>query len=222
MLITFEGTDCSGKETQSNLLAERLKKEGKSVKKFCFPCYGTPTGEIIAGPYLGKKGSSFFDSPSHLGPKVASLYFAADRAFNIDPIKKALKKYDYVIIDRYVYSNMAHQGCKLSKKQREEFFDFIRTLEFELLKLPKPDLMIFLYLSASSVQSLLAQRSEKKDAHESDAKYLKRAESTYLDLCKKFGFKKVVCEKNQKILSKTEISDKIFNILKNYERQNKK
>ena len=117
---------------------------------------------------------------------------------------------------------MAHQGCKLSKKQREEFFDFIRTLEFELLKLPKPDLVIFLYLSASSVQSLLAQRSEKKDAHESDAKYLKRAESTYLDLCKKFGFKKVVCEKNQKILSKTEISDKIFNILKNYERQNKK
>lgn len=222
MLITCEGTDCSGKETQSNLLAERLKKEGKTVKKFCFPCYSTPTGEIIAGPYLGKKGSSFFDSPSHLDPKVASLYFAADRAFNIEPIKKALKKYDYVIIDRYVYSNMAHQGCKLSKKQREEFFDFIRTLEFELLKLPKPDLVIFLYLSASSVQNLLAQRSEKKDAHESDAKYLKRAESTYLDLCKKFGFKKVVCEKNQKILSKTEISDKIFNILKNYERQNKK
>lgn len=222
MLITFEGTDCSGKETQSNLLAERLKKEGKTVKKFCFPCYGTPTGKIIAGPYLGKKGSSFFDSPSHLDPKVASLYFAADRAFNIDPIKKALKKYDYVIIDRYVYSNMAHQGCKLSKKQREEFFDFISTLEFELLKLPKPDLVIFLYLSASSVQNLLAQRSEKKDAHESDAKYLKRAENTYLDLCKKFGFKKVVCEKNQKILSKTEISDKIFNILKNYERQNKK
>ena len=222
MLITFEGTDCSGKETQSNLLAERLKKEGKTVKKFCCPCYGTPTGEIIAGPYLGKKDSSFFDSPSHLDPKVASLYFATDRAFNIEPIKKALKKYDYVIIDRYVYSNMAHQGCKLSKKQREEFFDFIRTLEFELLKLPKPDLVIFLYLSASSVQNLLAQRSEKKDAHESDAKYLKRAESTYLELCKKFGFKKVVCEKNQKILSKTEISDKIFNILKNYERQNKK
>ena len=61
MLITFEGTDCSGKETQTNLLVESLKKMGKSVKKFSFPCYDSPTGEIIAGPYLGKKGVPFLN-----------------------------------------------------------------------------------------------------------------------------------------------------------------
>ena len=222
MLITFEGTDCSGKETQTNLLVESLKKMGKSVKKFSFPCYDSPTGEIIAGPYLGKKGVPFFESPSKLDPKVASLYFAADRVYNIEPIKQAIKEYDYVIVDRYVYSNMAHQGCKLSKKERSGFFEFINSLEFGLLKLPKPDLVIFLYLSIPCINTLLAKREEKQDAHESDRSYLKRAEQTYLELCKKFDFKKILCEKNGKLLSKQDISNKILAIIEKYERQNKK
>lgn len=222
MLITFEGTDCSGKETQSNLLVEALKNCGKSVKKFSFPCYDSPTGKIIAGPYLGKNGDPFFKSPSTLDPKVASLYFVADRVYNIEPIKKALKKYDCVIIDRYVYSNMAHQGCKLQKKDRSDFFNFIDRLEFDLLKLPKPDLVIFLYLSIPCISSLLNKRNEKQDAHECDKTYLKRAEQTYLELCKKYNFKKILCEKNGKLLSKQEISGKILQIIKKYERQNKK
>lgn len=222
MLITFEGTDCSGKETQSNLLMESLIKKGKTVKKFSFPCYDSPTGEIIAGPYLGKKGAPFFKSPSTLDPKVASLYFVADRVYNIEPIKNAIKKYDYVIVDRYVYSNMAHQGCKLPRKARTEFFEFINTLEFELLKLPKPDLVIFLYLSIPCIKGLLSKREEKQDAHESDQNYLKKAEQTYLELCKKFDFKKIICEKDGKLLSKEEISEKILAIIEKYERQNKK
>jgi dTMP kinase len=53
-LIVIEGTDCSGKETQANLLIEKIRKTGILVEKFSFPNYESPTGKIIGGPYLGK------------------------------------------------------------------------------------------------------------------------------------------------------------------------
>ena len=220
MLITFEGIDCSGKETQSNALIENLKKQGKSVIKFSFPCYESPTGKIISGPYLGKNMESYFEEPSKVDPYVASLYFAADRLYNIKKIKDALRKYDYVIIDRYVYSNMAHQGCKLSSKKQDEFFDFIESIEFEHLKLPKPDLVIFLRLRCETVLKLLKLRKEKQDGHERDLRYLKNAEKTYLKLCNRFGFKKIYCEKMGNIDNIESISKKVLKILNDYERKN--
>ncbi|MBQ8234327.1 MAG: thymidylate kinase, partial [Bacilli bacterium] len=54
-LIVIEGTDCSGKETQTNLLIEKLKNDGYNTYKFSFPMYDTPTGKIVGGPYLGKE-----------------------------------------------------------------------------------------------------------------------------------------------------------------------
>ena len=222
MLITFEGIDCSGKETQSNALVENLKNAGKTVIKFSFPCYDTPTGKIISGPYLGKNQESYFDEPSKVDPRVASLYFAADRLFNIDKIKNALKQYDYVIIDRYVYSNMAHQGCKLPEKEQDKFFDFIEMLEFEHLNLPKPDLVIFLRLRCETVVELLKKRKEKSDGHERDLTYLRKAERTYLKLSRRFGFKKIYCEKSGNIDSVEAISKKVLKALEEYERSNKK
>ena len=222
MIITFEGTDCSGKETQSNILTENLKKAGKTVKKFYFPYYESPTGKIIAGPYLGKFGQSYFEDPTKVDPIVASLYYAADRKYNIEDIEKATKEYDYVIIDRYVYSNMAHQGCKIPTNKQKQFFKFIYQLEFEMLNLPKPDLVIFLYLNSDTVQKLLANRKEKKDAHESNREYLKNAENTYLNLSRLYNFQKVDCEKNGVLLSKEIIGEKVLKIVKDYERKYKK
>ena len=62
-IIVIEGTDCSGKETQSNLLEKKLKKQGKKCVRFSFPDYNTPTGKIVGGPYLGKPefGPSLFE-----------------------------------------------------------------------------------------------------------------------------------------------------------------
>lgn len=53
-LIVIEGTDCSGKQTQSDLLLKYLNDNGIKTKKFSFPMYDTPTGKIVGGPYLGK------------------------------------------------------------------------------------------------------------------------------------------------------------------------
>lgn len=53
-LIVIEGTDCSGKETQTKLLMERLKKDGEKVATLSFPMYDTPSGRIIGACLLGK------------------------------------------------------------------------------------------------------------------------------------------------------------------------
>ena len=95
-LIVIEGTDCSGKETQSKKLIENLEKNNKKVCYFCFPNYESPTGKIVGGPYLGKSyicDGWFKEKAPNVDSKVSSLYFAADRKYNINKIIDATHPY---------------------------------------------------------------------------------------------------------------------------------
>ena len=94
-LIVVEGTDCSGKETQTKKLVEKLTNDGRTVKRYSFPFYESPTGKIIGGPYLGKSYISdgwFPEGATNVDYKVASLYYAADRLYNINTINVNLFK----------------------------------------------------------------------------------------------------------------------------------
>ena len=89
-LIVIEGTDCSGKETQSNKLIENLRRDNIKVCKYSFPNYTSPTGKIVGGPYLGKSyicDGWFPEKAPNVDAKVSSLYFAADRKYNIKQIR---------------------------------------------------------------------------------------------------------------------------------------
>ncbi len=213
-LIVIEGTDCSGKETQSNILVNKLNEIGIKTEKFCFPNYQSATGKIIAGPYLGKKeyGEGYFaEGASNVDPMVASLYFAADRKYNIKFIQEKLNNGINVVLDRYVDSNLAHQGAKLtSKKEKIKMFKFLENLEYKLLKLKKPDITIFLYMPNECAKILKAQRDEKPDQHEQDENYLLNAEKTYLWLSKKHKYIKIDCAKNNLPKTIEEISSEIF------------
>lgn len=217
-LIVIEGTDCSGKETQSNLLFKNLNNKSKTVK-FSFPMYDTPTGKIIAGPYLGKKniGMCWFpEGATNVDPKVASLYFAADRRYNISKINETLDKGIHVILDRYVYSNMAHQGGKFkSEEEREKLFEWIKKLEFDLLELPEPDIKIFLHLSNNGDKILRAKREklEGLDEHEKNEQHLINAEKTYIQLAKKFSFFTIECMQKDKIKTIEEINEEVINFV---------
>lgn len=104
-LIVIEGTDCSGKETQTQKLINHLKAEGQKVISFSFPMYDTPTGKIIGGPLLGKEyicDGWFEEGATHVDGKVASLYYAADRLYNLDKITSHLNQGYTVILDRYI------------------------------------------------------------------------------------------------------------------------
>ncbi len=196
-LIAIEGTDCSGKETQTNLLIKKLREEGYQVQNFSFPNYNSPTGKIIGGPYLGKEyiGKSYFEEGAvNVDPKVASLYYAADRRYNIDKILFLLENGYNVILDRYIYSNMAHQGGKIKeKKEREEMYNFLEKLEFDLMKLPKPDITLFLHMPLEAAKKLKKNREELPDGHEKDENHLKMAENSYLELAKRYNFEIIEC-----------------------------
>lgn len=214
-LITIEGTDCSGKETQSNLLIEKLTKMGYKVVKFSYPNYASPTGKIIAGPYLAKFGECYFpEGATHVPPLVASLYYIADRLYNRDTIEKALQENDIVLLDRYSFSNFAHQGAKFSNEQeRNDFFETLENIEFNLLKLHRPDLVFFLHMPTDNALALRMQRQEKADEHEKDVAYLRQSEKTYLDLCQKYDFVYIPCTQNGTVKPVEEINEDIFSKL---------
>ena len=213
-LIAIEGTDCSGKETQTNLLIKKLREEGYQVQNFSFPNYNSPTGRIIGGPYLGKEyieNSYFNEGAVNVDPKVASLYYAADRKYNIEKITFLLENGYNVILDRYIYSNMAHQGGKIKdKKERLEMYDFLERLEFDLLELPKPDITLFLHMPLEAAKQLKKNRQESPDGHEKDENHLKMAEEAYLELSERYGFETIECANENKPKQIEEIHEEVY------------
>ena len=224
-LIVIEGTDCSGKETQANLLVKKLNEVGMSAKKLSFPNYQTPTGKIIGACYLGKEElcQKYLNSPkgwfeegaSEVDGMVSSLYYAADRKYNIKECENLLDKGINVILDRYTFSNMAHQGGKINKQEeRFQFFKTIETLEFNILNLPKPDLVILLYVPYQVTIDLQKKRCSSLDQNEKDRKHLKRAEQTYLELKALYHFKMIECTRNNQMRKIEDIHNEIFNMVK--------
>ncbi|MBE7074761.1 MAG: dTMP kinase [Clostridiales bacterium] len=209
-LIVIEGTDCSGKETQANSLVDFLNQNGYMSIKCAFPNYNSPTGKIIAGAYLGKEGYMdpvFDEGATNVDPYCASLLYAMDRKYNIKQIIEYLNEGYNVVLDRYVASNMAHQGAKYEGTERKKFLDFVDKLEYGLLNLPKPDLSLFLHMPIWASKLLKADRAERPDQHEQAENYLSKSEETYLEIIKMQSFITIECTDGDRIKSISEIKD---------------
>ncbi|MCD8562403.1 MAG: dTMP kinase [Bacilli bacterium] len=207
--IVIEGTDASGKKTQTNLLKSRLISEGYKVATFSFPNYEMPIGNFIKNGYLNNP--LFKDND----PYVSSLLFAADRRNSINLIKEMIKNNDYFILDRYVFSNMGHQASKLNNKEsKNDMLEWIYKLEFEMLELPFPDITIFLHVDAETSFNLAKERGSA-DLFESNLEHLTKAEETYMLIANKYNFKVIECVEDNKLKSVESISDLIYKEIKN-------
>lgn len=207
-LIVIEGTNSSGKETQAKLLVERLNKMGIKAEKSAFPMYDTPTGKIIGDNILGKNNAPLFmEGMNNIPPKVAALYYAADRAYNIEKITKLLDSGVNVILDRYVESNMAYQAAKFTEmKDKINMLLWMEQLEFNLLDLPRPDKVVFLYLPYEY----------RKDKIKNNEEILKNTESVYSLMAERYNFDIINCVKEDKIKSIEEINDEIVSIVNEF------
>lgn len=216
-LIVIEGTDCSGKETQSKLLEEKLNNMGKKCLRLSFPVYDSPTGKIVGGSYLGKpelSPSVFLEGATNVDPYVACLYYAADRKYNIKQVLDYIDKGYYVILDRYTTSNMAHQGGKIfNKEERFNMYQWIDKLEFWLLKLPKPDITLFLHMPYEYSNKLKSNR-EFLDEHEKSEEHLRNAEEAYIELSELYNWDKIECVNDNEIKTIEEIHNEIIDLLK--------
>jgi len=167
-IILVEGTDGSGKETQSKLLESRLSMDGFPAERINIPAYETPTGQIVGQCYLGKdlglgpKATMILGDPDKVPPKLACLYYAGDRYAAVPRIEKMLEDGKIPILDRWVESNMGHQGGKIwDSDERVKMFEWVRHLEYDMLSLPKPTIKLFLYMPLNISLELRKRRSDK-------------------------------------------------------------
>ncbi|MFH1523222.1 MAG: thymidylate kinase [Patescibacteria group bacterium] len=216
--IALEGSDGSGKATQTKLLANKLKKLGHKVATIDFPQYGKKSAGLVEEYLNGKYGTS-----NDVGPYRASVFYAVDRYDASFKIKKWLGEGKIVIADRYSASNMAHQGGKIKDlKERFSFFNWVLDLEYNIFKIPKPDLNIILHVPASISQKLVDKKGfrkyingAKRDLHEKDINHLKQAEIVYQEIAKKFNnITLLKCVKDNNILSRQTIHEMTWKKIK--------
>jgi dTMP kinase len=213
-LIAIEGTDASGKNKQTGLLFERLIKEQFSAVRSTFPRYDTPAGKIVGGPLLGKPEictSYFSEGAGNVPAKVASAYYVADRNYNLPFIRETLDSGKHLILDRYVESNMGHQGGKIrNSEERLNFFRWLEKLEYDMFELPHPDLTVFLYMPFEVGIKLKSKMGVALDDVEKDFNYLKNSEESYLQLVEIYNWKKIDCVKNGELRTPGNIHEEVY------------
>lgn len=208
-IITIEGGDGTGKKTQAGLLVEKLRKEGYEVETLSFPQYEKPTGKIVTA-YLRGEFGSLKDVPA----KVASVFYASDRLEAQEQMKKWLQQGKLVVLDRYLESNMAHQGAKLPEEKREELIKWVYEFEINKLVILASDIVILLTLPLDIAEKAMIDEKRDKDIHESDINYAKEVHKTYQLAAKLFDWKIVNCMSEDRRLTEQEVAEKIWNIVK--------
>ncbi|MFA6427130.1 MAG: dTMP kinase [Candidatus Magasanikbacteria bacterium] len=220
LFIMLEGTDGSGKSTQTNLLVERLKQERQQVEQISFPQYGKPSAALVEDYLNGKFGSA-----EEVGPYRASILYAVDRFAASEQIKKWLSENKIVIANRYVASNMGHQGGKIKNPaERQKYFDWNYDLEYTILGIPKPEVNIILHVTPDISQQLVDKKGDreylkgkKRDIHEDDLHHLADAEQAYLDIAKHYPeFTLIECVQNNNMLPPDIIHKKIWSEIKKH------
>jgi dTMP kinase len=177
--FVIDGTDGSGKKTQTERLVKRLEQEGYPVLSVSFPRYGTPSAKNVELYLAGEMGND----PNKIDPYAVSRYYADDRLAHSTEIQDALNNGIIVISDRYVTANMGHQGSKFSNDvERDAYLQWLYKLEYEENKIPVPDVNFILHVPTKISQKLVTKRGQKKDIHENNYEHLLRAEQTYLKL----------------------------------------
>ena len=217
VLIAIEGIDGSGKGTQAARLNAYLQATGRSSALLSFPRYQQTAFGQKVGDFLNGR----FGTLEAVHPLLVSLLFAGDRFESRALIERTLAENEVVVCDRYVASNIAHQGAKVDEAERVELVTWIQHLEYSIYQLPSADLTLFLDVPVANAQQLIAAKSRRNytekaaDLQEADANYLCRVRDVYLDLAKGPQWTKVGCIENGAVRSVEEISAEIAATVEN-------
>jgi len=159
---------------------------GKHVTKISFPRYGQPSA-YYAGTYL----DGGYGEAQDIHPDLGSLTYALDRWVASDSLRASLEQPNsFGVLDRWVASNLAHQGAKITDtSERHAFYERILQLEYEIYRIPKPKINVVLVMPTDLAQANVDKKearsytTKKRDIHEADASHLDRAKANYEELC---------------------------------------
>ena len=224
MLVVLEGLDGAGKSTQVKLLREYLERRCGSLEYIHFPRYDAPLyGKLISRFLRGDFGAN-----DAVHPQLVALLFAEDRHGAAANIKKMLASGGTVLLDRYVYSNIAYQCAKLpDEEQAAALREWILDTEYGCFDLPKPDLNIFLDVPIGFVQENLSRSRDGADRdylggghdiHEADIRFQTRVRDLYrAQTALDPGFISVDCSgADGKMLPQEEIFAKVREVVECY------
>ena len=189
MLVVIEGLDGSGKSTQVKRLRSYLESRTDNLEYIHFPRYDAP----VYGELIGKFLRGGFGSIDSVHPQLVALLYAEDRHGAAPQMRRTLDGGGIVLLDRYVYSNIAYQCAKIDDPQeREALRKWIFDTEYGQFGLPKPDLNIFLDVPIGFVEKKLEAGRKgddreylegKSDIHEADIEFQKRVREVYASQC---------------------------------------
>ena len=210
-LIVFEGTDGSGKATQSKLLFERLQREGVDCRKLNFPRYGEKSAALVE-LYLG---GAFGTHPSDVNAYAASTFYSVDRYASY---KQDWGKYyeagGLLIADRYTTSNAVHQAGKLPDGEREKYLDWLFDFEYGLLGLPEPSLVFYLDVPTELTEKMMREREQatntKADIHEQDEAYLRACRENAKKVAERCSWRRIDCSKDGAMRTVEDIHEEIY------------
>ncbi len=220
--IVIEGLDGSGKSTQLKMLRKYLEDKKIDYEYLHFPRMDSRIyGDLIARFLRGELGDI-----NTVNPYLVALIYAGDQNDAKEKINQWLSEEKLVIVDRYVYSNIAFQCAKLNNQEDiEKLSEWIKDLEYNYYKIPKPMLNIFLNVPFEfTKKNLNKQRAGndrdylngKEDIHEKDIDFQNRVRNVYLNEVKKDQHLKIInCADEQGEMPEAEdIFSKMIDLLK--------
>src|SRR6476659_180233 len=157
-VIAFEGLDQSGKQTQAELLRDRLKQDGHKSRLVSFPDYGTSIGEEIARALQGERE---YDAD------VLQLLYVANRYERKPDLQRWLDGGIVLVCDRYLASSIAYGEAQgLDPAWLAEMQKF----------LPPPSLTIMLDIAPDTA---VQRKAVDRDRYERDLALLARVRDSY-------------------------------------------
>ena len=154
-LIVFEGTDGSGKATQTALLCGELDRRGIPYRRLEFPRYSEDSSALIR-LYLG---GAFGSDPGDVNAYAAASFYAVDRYASYKQDWGAFyESGGLVIADRYTTSNAVHQTSKLPAGERRAFLDWLFDFEYGKLGLPAPTRVLYLDMPTELTEQMMRRR----------------------------------------------------------------
>ena len=200
MLIVFEGLDGAGKSTQVGMLKDYLLTRGINSEFLHFPRTDSPLfGDLVARFLRGDLGKI-----DEVNPYLIALIYAGDRHNAASQLQGWLDEGKAVILDRYVYSNIAFQCAKLQNdEERQKLRSWILDMEYSFYKIPQPTVNLFLDVPLSFTEKKLAEQRTgperdylqgKADIHEASINFQEKVRREYLDMCNlNYNLNRVSC-----------------------------
>lgn len=227
-IIVFEGLDYSFKETNSKKLYQYIKENiTEKVKLFSFPNYESESSYFVKQYLKGNYGEL-----NDINHYTTSLFYLVDRFDTVkkEKIEELLEEGYYIILDRYIGSNLIFQSAKIDQIYDNEikaniekikYLSWIKNLEYSICKLPKEDITIYMNMPIKVSYELMKERELKnnqdKDIHEANRRYLELVEENALSIANTQRWNIVNCtDEELNIKTEEQLFDEILDIVEKY------